>query len=95
MSAASDAADACERIINKLPTEYDRDQARRILKRRLAHPEYRANTTATEYVGPVHPRSTGDCAAARAPVLCARCNTPFSAHDEDGQRWDCEGWIAS
>lgn len=84
-------ADHIEGLIRDLPTEKDRLNARRLLLRRLKHPECGGNPQAVS-VSAVHPKSAGWNASAMGPI-CAACGFARRSHDIDGQRRDCDGYV--
>lgn len=81
-------ADAVEMMIRNLPTD-QRDTARKLVARRMNHPEGRALDTATD----VHPKSTGKCwstdVGARRSDECGQCGATLAAHDS-GRRDVCD-----
>jgi len=82
----------------------DREEARRLLLRRLKHPEAvglgggsLSDPPTPPHIEPesrIHPRSTGRNYAnsVKTEPICV-CGSPRSSHDMDGQRWDCDGYV--
>lgn len=83
-------ADATVRMIREL-SPAAREDATRLLVRRLAHPELGGNPQAAP---PSPPPSTGDCFANRNSSACLRCGRSWGRHDRlTGELDDCEGYI--
>lgn len=89
---AVEMANLCESqimlLLSELPDEASRVRVRKILKRRLMHPEGSTIDTHTN----VHPPSGGATAASQGGPLCV-CGRTRRQHDIDGQRNDCDGFV--
>ena len=70
----------------------EREKARRMIARRMQHPEMGAQPQSTpeKYI---HPATNYRSYANEVDSMCATCGNPRRSHDIDGQRVDCDGYV--